>query len=761
MSAPVRTRFCPSPTGLVHVGLIRTALFNWAHARHTGGTFVFRIEDTDASRDSEDSYRHLLDSLRWLGLDWDEGPEVGGPHGPYRQSERHEIYADVAAKLLAAGHAYESFSTNEEVDARRRAAGQDTKLGYDNHDRFLTDEQKAAFRAEGRQPVLRLKMPDEDLTWTDLVRGEVRFAAGAVPDFVLVRGNGVPLYPFVNPVDDALMGITDVLRGEDLLPSTPRQLALYAALTDIGVAQGTPRFGHLPLVTGEGTKKLSKRDPTSNLDVYRERGFLPEGLVNYLALLGWSIAEDRDIFSPAEMVEAFDVTRVSANPARFDLKKAEAINATHLRALPVGDFTARVVPYLAAAGLVSDPPTGRAAARPRGDRPARPGADDRAVRRGRPARVPVRRRRRDRGGRGRQAPAAGGRRDPRRGDGGPAGAAGVVDAGDRGGAQGRPRRGAGPQAPAGVRPGAGGRQRPHGLPAALRVDGTAGPRAHARAPGRSPCADRATAGRMTYPGAGFPADEGPYTGPPPMLPPRPAALAATDLAATAWPQQPGPLVPATASRLVPATGVVPAAAPPRRPRRCAGPRRPAPRRTSSRSRTCSAMRSRDWAWWRPLLGLLLVAVVYVVAATVVVVLTLLTGVGTDFAQLDLVDPLTLLVTNLSLIVAIPVVWLAWVTAHGMRPGWSSSVLARLRWRLVLPYSLLALGTLGAGIGLSVLAGVPVRGRAGDRAGRLVRLAAAGRRPDHAAAVGRGGVPLPRVPEPGHRRRGCATRRPAR
>ena len=152
MSAPVRTRFCPSPTGLVHVGLIRTALFNWAHARHTGGTFVFRIEDTDASRDSEDSYRHLLDSLRWLGLDWDEGPEVGGPHGPYRQSERHEIYADVAAKLLAAGHAYESFSTNEEVDARRRAAGQDPKLGYDNHDRFLTDAQKAAFRAEGRQP---------------------------------------------------------------------------------------------------------------------------------------------------------------------------------------------------------------------------------------------------------------------------------------------------------------------------------------------------------------------------------------------------------------------------------------------------------------------------------------------------------------------------------------------------------------------------------------------------------------------------------
>ncbi|WP_208092724.1 glutamate--tRNA ligase [Blastococcus xanthinilyticus] len=353
----MRTRFCPSPTGLVHVGLIRTALFNWAHARHSGGTFVFRIEDTDAARDSEESYRHLLDSLRWLGLDWDEGPEVGGAHGPYRQSERSEIYRDVAARLLEAGHAYESFSTNEEVDARRRASGQDPKLGYDNYDRTLTEAQKAAFRDEGRQPVLRLRMPDEDLAWTDLVRGEVRFAAGAVPDFVLVRGNGAPLYPFVNPVDDALMGITDVLRGEDLLPSTPRQLALYAALTDIGVATGTPRFGHLPLVTGEGTRKLSKRDPTSNLDVYRERGFLPEGLVNYLALLGWSIAEDRDVFSVAELVEAFDVTKVNANAARFDLKKAEAINATHLRALPVEEFTARVVPHLAAAGLVGEPPT--------------------------------------------------------------------------------------------------------------------------------------------------------------------------------------------------------------------------------------------------------------------------------------------------------------------------------------------------------------------------------------------------------------------
>jgi len=358
----VRTRFCPSPTGTVHVGVMRAALYNWAYARHTGGRFVVRIEDTDQARNTLESERHLLDCLRWLGLDWDEGPEVGGPHGPYRQSERGEVYRDVVARLLESGHAYESFSTNEEVDARRRAAGQDPKLGYDNADRMTTDAQRAAFRAEGRDAVVRLRMPDTDLTWVDHVRGEVRFAAGAVPDFALVRGNGTPLYTLVNPVDDALMGITDVLRGEDLLSSTPRQLALYAALTDIGVAAGAPRFGHLPLVMGEGNKKLSKRDPQSNFDVYRDRGFLPEGLTNYLALLGWSIAEDRDIFSPGELAAAFDVDKVNANSARFDLKKAEAINATHLRALPVEEFIGRVTPYLAGAGLVADPPTPEQAA---------------------------------------------------------------------------------------------------------------------------------------------------------------------------------------------------------------------------------------------------------------------------------------------------------------------------------------------------------------------------------------------------------------
>ncbi|WP_440708658.1 glutamate--tRNA ligase [Herbiconiux sp. YIM B11900] len=351
----VRVRFCPSPTGTPHVGLVRTALFNWAYARHTGGTLVFRIEDTDANRDSEESYELIIEALSWLGLTWDEGVNVGGPHGPYRQSERYDIYRDVIARLIESGHVYESFSNAEEIDARNEAAGRSKQHGYDNYDRDLTEEQKAAFRAEGREPALRLRVPDADLSFDDLVRGEITFPAGSFTDFVIVRPNGHPLYTLVNPVDDALMGITHVLRGEDLLSSTPRQIALYHALIDIGVTSFVPRFGHLPYVMGEGNKKLSKRDPESNLFHHRDRGFIPEGLVNYLALLGWSLAPDRDVFSIEEMVAAFDVEDVLPNPARFDLKKAESINGDHIRLLSEEDFAGRLVPYLAAAGVVSLP----------------------------------------------------------------------------------------------------------------------------------------------------------------------------------------------------------------------------------------------------------------------------------------------------------------------------------------------------------------------------------------------------------------------
>src|SRR5690349_14867651 len=228
----------------------------------------------------------MLESMRWLGLDWDEGPVTGGPHAPYRQSERGDLYRDVLEKLAASRFTYECYCTNEEVDARRKASGSKV-MGYDGFCRELSDEQVAAFRAEGRAPVVRFRMPEGSLTWDDLVRGEITFETQHVPDYALCRANGDPLYTLVNPVDDALMEITHVLRGEDLLSSTPRQLALYGALVDLGIAQRVPRFGHLPYVMGEGNKKLSKRDPEAHALAYRTHAFLPEGLLNYLAPLGW------------------------------------------------------------------------------------------------------------------------------------------------------------------------------------------------------------------------------------------------------------------------------------------------------------------------------------------------------------------------------------------------------------------------------------------------------------------------------------------
>ena len=291
----MRVRFCPSPTGTPHVGMVRTALFNWAQARHSGGTMIFRIEDTDAARDSEESYQAIVDSLTWLGLDWDEGVVKGGPHEPYRQSQRMDIYKDVLRKLIDAGEVYPAYSTNEEVQERHKAAGRDPQLGYDNYDRDLTEEQIAAFEAEGREPVWRLRMPEKDWTWTDLVRGEMTFKAHTQPDYVVARSNGAPLYTLVNPLDDALMGVTHVLRGEDLLSSTPRQIALYEALIRLGIAEQVPAFGHLPFVMGQGNKKLSKRDPESNLFNHRDNGIIPEGMLNYLALLGWSLSADQDL----------------------------------------------------------------------------------------------------------------------------------------------------------------------------------------------------------------------------------------------------------------------------------------------------------------------------------------------------------------------------------------------------------------------------------------------------------------------------------
>jgi glutamyl-tRNA synthetase len=355
-ASPVRVRMAPSPTGSPHVGLVRTALYNWAFARHHGGTFVFRIEDTDVARNTQESYDALLDLFAWLGLDWDEGPGVGGPHAPYQQSQRGDLYRDALERLTAAGHTYRCFCTTEEVDARRKASGSKL-MGYDGFCRDLDAEQVAGFEAEGRAAVVRFRMPEGEIAFDDLVRGRISFHSDHVPDYALARANGEPLYTLVNPVDDALMEITHVLRGEDLLSSTPRQIPLYAALADVGIGRGAPEFGHLPYVMGQGNKKLSKRDPEANALGYRDAGFLPEGLLNYVALLGWAISGDRDVFTVDEMVRAFEIGDVNPNPARFDLKKADAINASHMRLLSVEDITHRALPFLKAAGVVSDPVT--------------------------------------------------------------------------------------------------------------------------------------------------------------------------------------------------------------------------------------------------------------------------------------------------------------------------------------------------------------------------------------------------------------------
>jgi glutamyl-tRNA synthetase len=351
----VRVRFAPSPSGDLHVGNIRTALYDWAFARRTGGTFVLRIEDTDQTRVTPEYIASALDTLRWLGLQWDEGPEVGGRYGPYLQSERLSIYAEWLDHLLRTGHAYYCYCTPEELAARREAARSGGgPSGYDAHCRVLTAEQVAEYRAEGRKPVVRFRMPDGSTTFTDLVRGEVTFDHAHVPDFVLARADGSPLYTLAVAVDDVLMKITHVVRGEDLLSSTPRQIAVYRAM---GVPEAEfPVFAHLPYVLGKDNQRLSKRNGVVSVNWYREEGFLPEAIDNYLALLGWSPGDNREEFSLADLAAEFDLARVNKNPAQFDVKKLEAINGDKIRALEPADFVARITPFLERVEMVATPP---------------------------------------------------------------------------------------------------------------------------------------------------------------------------------------------------------------------------------------------------------------------------------------------------------------------------------------------------------------------------------------------------------------------
>ena len=352
MGKKVKVRFAPSPTGDLHVGNIRTALFDWAYARHTGGTFLFRIEDTDTTRVTDEYIQAAIDTLKWLGLNWDEGPEVGGDNGPYLQSQRLDIYAEWAQKFLDQKDAYHCYCTPAELEATREAQrAANVAPGYDGKCRNLTAEQIAAYKAEGREAVIRMRMPDGSTTFVDEIRGEVSFDHKFVPDFVLARADGSPLYTLAVAVDDVLMKVTHVLRGEDLLSSTPRQIRVYQAM---GVKpEDYPVFAHLPFVMGQDNTKLSKRNGEVSIAWYREQGYLPEAICNYLALLGWSPGDDRENITMKELCELFTVEKVHSSPARFDMKKLEAINGDKIRALTIDEFLKWSLPFLTKAGIIT------------------------------------------------------------------------------------------------------------------------------------------------------------------------------------------------------------------------------------------------------------------------------------------------------------------------------------------------------------------------------------------------------------------------
>jgi glutamyl-tRNA synthetase len=329
-----RVRFSPAPSGSLHVGGARTALFNWLYARHHGGTFVLRVEDTDVARSRPEWVEDIQDALRWLGLDWDEGPIL--------QSGRFQLYRDAANRLLVEGYAYECFCTAEEVKARADAARAEGRPpGYDGQCRDLTLEARAALRAEGREASIRFRTPDEGVSrFSDAIRGDVAVEWANIPDFVIVRSDGTPLFFLANAVDDLDMGITHVIRGEDLIDTTHRVLALRAALG----APEQPIYAHLPLILAADRAKLSKRHGAVALEEFREDGYLPEAVLNYLALLGWGPGDDREIFDKDELIAEFDLDRVTHSAAVFDHKKLDWVNGEWMRRLSLPDLEARVEP---------------------------------------------------------------------------------------------------------------------------------------------------------------------------------------------------------------------------------------------------------------------------------------------------------------------------------------------------------------------------------------------------------------------------------
>lgn len=350
MTEHVRVRFAPSPTGHLHIGGARTAIYNWAYARHRGGSFVLRIDDTDLERSTPENTAAILRALRWLGLDWDEGPEVGGESGPYFQTQRADTYGEALDALRERGHAYACFCSPETLESKREAAK--VRGGFSGYDRTCRSipSGEAAARVESGEPhVWRIAVPEDraDVVFDDAIRGEVRFPGDAMDDFILVRTDGSPTYNFATVVDDWKMGITHVIRGDDHLSNTPRQVVVFEAL-----GAPVPTFAHMNLIFGADGKRLSKRHGATSVEAYRDAGYLPEALLNYLALLGWSIDDKTTLFDRDTLVREFDLSRVSKNPAVWDPDKLEWMNGIYIREMPPAEFAERVAPWLAEAGLI-------------------------------------------------------------------------------------------------------------------------------------------------------------------------------------------------------------------------------------------------------------------------------------------------------------------------------------------------------------------------------------------------------------------------
>lgn len=349
----VRVRFAPSPTGSPHIGNIRTAVFDWLFARHKGGAFILRIEDTDRARLVPGSLEEIMHDLRWLGMQWDEGPEVGGDYGPYFQSERVDIYAKYARQLIESGHAYYCYCTPERLDEMRKKQQAEGKpTGYDRHCRCLSEEERAQSEAAGLSKVIRFAMPESGTTtYHDFIRGELSFDNTLQDDFVMIKSDGFPTYNFASVIDDHLMEISHVIRGEEYISSMPKYVHLYAAL-----GWEEPVWVQVPLILGPDRSKLSKRHGAVNFASYIEEGYLPEALINYLALLGWSAAEDRDLYSVDELIEKFTLEGIVNRPAIFDAQKLLWMNGQYIRMCGVGRLTDLVIPYLSKAGLIPEQP---------------------------------------------------------------------------------------------------------------------------------------------------------------------------------------------------------------------------------------------------------------------------------------------------------------------------------------------------------------------------------------------------------------------